>query len=254
MLPVSAVRRSSPTFFAAAISFKSPPWRLTLLSPGRALRHSRSREHARQEDRHHAFWLGNRLRDQDADRAPQHQGRKHPANGRLPGSGRRVGARRYRRRGFIAAAQLSHDQRRFSRIGLTQRSARFGQRFSDSRDRRAQVLRRHPSRYRRPLDQIDGRGHEVRHRATKILPSARSPNILVSPIRIFCARAISTSCETFVREPFVPESTMQSMVQRMVQVNMIDAKSAQSTPTSAYFDNSYVAELKQSGFLDTVWK
>ena len=60
--------------------------------------------------------------------------------------------------------------------------------------------------------------------------------------------------ETFVREPFVPESTMQSMVQRMVQVNMIDAKSAQSTPVSAYFDNSYVAELKQAGFFDTVWK
>jgi NitT/TauT family transport system substrate-binding protein len=60
--------------------------------------------------------------------------------------------------------------------------------------------------------------------------------------------------ETFVREPFVPESTMQSMVQRMVQVNMIDAKSAQSVPTSAYFDNSFVAELKQSGFLDNVWK
>jgi ABC-type nitrate/sulfonate/bicarbonate transport system substrate-binding protein len=60
--------------------------------------------------------------------------------------------------------------------------------------------------------------------------------------------------ETFVREPFVPKSTMQSMVQRMVQVNMIDAKSAQFLPTSAYFDNSFVAELKQSGFLDSVWK
>ena len=60
--------------------------------------------------------------------------------------------------------------------------------------------------------------------------------------------------ETFVREPFVPENTMQSMVQRMVQVNMIDAKSAQSVPISAYFDNSFVAELKQSGFLDSVWK
>jgi len=59
---------------------------------------------------------------------------------------------------------------------------------------------------------------------------------------------------TFVREPFVPESVMQAMVQRMVQVNMIDAKSAQATPTSAYFDNSYVAELKQRGFLDDVWK
>jgi len=60
--------------------------------------------------------------------------------------------------------------------------------------------------------------------------------------------------ETFVREPFVPESTMQSMVQRMVHVNMIDAKSVQATPTSAYFDNSYVTELKQSGFLDGIWK
>lgn len=60
--------------------------------------------------------------------------------------------------------------------------------------------------------------------------------------------------DSFVREPFVPEATMQAMVQRMIQVNMIDAKSAQSTPTGAYFDNSFVAELKQSGFLDNVWK
>ena len=60
--------------------------------------------------------------------------------------------------------------------------------------------------------------------------------------------------DTFVREPFVPESVMQAMVQRMVQVNMIDAKSAQTTPTTAYFDNSYVAELKQTGFLDNIWK
>ncbi len=60
--------------------------------------------------------------------------------------------------------------------------------------------------------------------------------------------------ETFVREPFVPESTMQAMVRHMVQVNMIDAKSAQSTPTSAYFDNSYVAELKKAGVLDNIWK
>jgi len=60
--------------------------------------------------------------------------------------------------------------------------------------------------------------------------------------------------ETFVREPFVPEATMQSMVQRMVQVDMIDSKSAQATPITAYFDNSYVAELKKSGFIDSLWK
>jgi sulfonate transport system substrate-binding protein len=60
--------------------------------------------------------------------------------------------------------------------------------------------------------------------------------------------------ETFVREPFVPESTMQAMVQRMVQVNMIDGKSAQTMPIGAYFDNSYVAQLKQTGILDNIWK
>lgn len=60
--------------------------------------------------------------------------------------------------------------------------------------------------------------------------------------------------EAFVREPFVPEKTMQAMLQHMIQLNMIDAKSAQALPLEAYFDNSFVTELKQSGFLDTVWK
>lgn len=60
--------------------------------------------------------------------------------------------------------------------------------------------------------------------------------------------------ESFVREPFVPEATVQSLVQRMVQLNIIDAKAAQSIPPGAYYDNSYVAELKQSGFLDNLWK
>jgi NitT/TauT family transport system substrate-binding protein len=60
--------------------------------------------------------------------------------------------------------------------------------------------------------------------------------------------------ETFVREPFVPESTLQSMAQRMAQLNLIDAKAAQTTPTRAYFDNSFVEELKQSGFFDSLWK
>ena len=60
--------------------------------------------------------------------------------------------------------------------------------------------------------------------------------------------------EIFAREPFVPEKTMRAMLEHMGQVNMIDTKSAQSLPIDAYFDNSFVAELKQSGFLDAVWK
>ena len=60
--------------------------------------------------------------------------------------------------------------------------------------------------------------------------------------------------DNFAKDPMVPESVMQSMVQRMAQLNMIDAKAARTTPAGAYFDNSYVTELKQSGFLDSVWK
>jgi len=60
--------------------------------------------------------------------------------------------------------------------------------------------------------------------------------------------------ESFVKEPFVPEATVQSLVQRMVQLNLLDPNAAQSIPASAYYDNSYVAELKQSGFLDNLWK
>jgi len=52
----------------------------------------------------------------------------------------------------------------------------------------------------------------------------------------------------------VPESTIQSMVERMGQLNLIDPKAARSMPTSAYFDNSFVADLKQSGFFDGLWK
>src|SRR5687767_9732406 len=85
-----------------------------------------------------------------------------------------------------------------------------------------------------------------------------SKRVIAKYLRISDAELLRQSylyvVETFAREPFVPESTMQSMVQRMVQVNMIDAKSAQTTPTSAYFDNSYVTELKQTGVLDNIWK
>ncbi|MGZ8446105.1 MAG: ABC transporter substrate-binding protein [Candidatus Binatia bacterium] len=67
-------------------------------------------------------------------------------------------------------------------------------------------------------------------------------------------QSFSYVTENFAKDPSVPENVVQSMVQRMAQLNMIDAKAAQSTPTSAYYDNSFVNELKQSGFLDSAWK
>ena len=43
-------------------------------------------------------------------------------------------------------------------------------------------------------------------------------------------------------------------IERMGQLNLIDPKAARGTPASAYFDNSFVADLKQSGFFDALWK
>jgi NitT/TauT family transport system substrate-binding protein len=60
--------------------------------------------------------------------------------------------------------------------------------------------------------------------------------------------------ENFAREPFVPPSAMQWMAQQLAQMNLVDAKALQATPASAFFDNSFVEELKQSGFFESLWK
>ena len=60
--------------------------------------------------------------------------------------------------------------------------------------------------------------------------------------------------ENFAREPMVPPGAMQWMAQQLAQMNLVDAKALQNTPTSAFYDNSYVDELKQSGFFENLWK
>ncbi|HEU4345917.1 MAG TPA: hypothetical protein VFU31_30565 [Candidatus Binatia bacterium] len=44
------------------------------------------------------------------------------------------------------------------------------------------------------------------------------------------------------------------MAQQLAQMNLVDAKALQHTPTSAFFDNSVVDELKQTGFFQNLWK
>jgi NitT/TauT family transport system substrate-binding protein len=60
--------------------------------------------------------------------------------------------------------------------------------------------------------------------------------------------------ENFAREPAVPPDALQWMAQQLAQMNLVDAKALQHTPTSSFFDNSYVEELKQSGFFENLWK
>jgi len=60
--------------------------------------------------------------------------------------------------------------------------------------------------------------------------------------------------DVFVKDPTVTASSIQPIVQQSMQFNLVDAKAANSTPLSAYYDNSYVDELKRSGWLAELWK
>lgn len=60
--------------------------------------------------------------------------------------------------------------------------------------------------------------------------------------------------DIFVKDPTVMPGSIQPIVQQSAQWNLIDAKAANSTPISAYYDNSYVDEIKRSGFLAELWK
>ena len=60
--------------------------------------------------------------------------------------------------------------------------------------------------------------------------------------------------ENFAREPSVPPGAMQWMAQQLAQMNLVDAKALQNTPPSAFYDNSYVDELKQAGFFENLWR
>ncbi len=60
--------------------------------------------------------------------------------------------------------------------------------------------------------------------------------------------------EVFIKDPTVTAASIQPIVQQSAQFNLVDAKLANSTPMTAYYDNSYVEELKRSGWLAELWK
>jgi ABC-type nitrate/sulfonate/bicarbonate transport system substrate-binding protein len=60
--------------------------------------------------------------------------------------------------------------------------------------------------------------------------------------------------DIFVKDPTVMPSSIQPIVQQSAQFNLIDAKLANSTPMSAYYDNSYIDEIKRSGWLAELWR
>jgi NitT/TauT family transport system substrate-binding protein len=60
--------------------------------------------------------------------------------------------------------------------------------------------------------------------------------------------------DVFIKDPTVTAASIQPIVQQSMQFNLVDGKLANSTPLTAYYDNSYVEELKRSGWLTELWK
>lgn len=60
--------------------------------------------------------------------------------------------------------------------------------------------------------------------------------------------------DVFIKDPTVTPGSIQPIVQHAIQWNLVDAKLANSTPLTAYYDNTYVDEIKRSGFLTELWK
>lgn len=60
--------------------------------------------------------------------------------------------------------------------------------------------------------------------------------------------------DIFVKDPTVTPASIQPIVQQSAEFNVVDAKLASNTPIGAYYDNSYIEDIKKSGFFTQLWK
>lgn len=60
--------------------------------------------------------------------------------------------------------------------------------------------------------------------------------------------------DTVSRDPAIPKDAIVSMARLMADFGLVDRAAAINTPAEAYFDGSYVDEIKQSGFLKELWR
>lgn len=67
-------------------------------------------------------------------------------------------------------------------------------------------------------------------------------------------RLYKFAMDTFGRDPAIPRDAMITMARLMGEFGIVDRASVTNTPPEAYYDNSYVDELKQSGFFKELWK
>jgi hypothetical protein len=60
--------------------------------------------------------------------------------------------------------------------------------------------------------------------------------------------------ETIPRDPTIPRDAILNMARLMGDFGIADRAAVNSTPPDAFYDNSYVDEIKQSGFLRELWR
>lgn len=67
-------------------------------------------------------------------------------------------------------------------------------------------------------------------------------------------RAYRFGLETLNRDPMIPKEAIASMVRLMADLGLVDRSAAANTPPEAFYDNSFVDEMKRTGFLRELWK
>lgn len=67
-------------------------------------------------------------------------------------------------------------------------------------------------------------------------------------------RAYRFGLETLNRDPTIPREAILSMVRLMADLNLVERNAAATTAPEAYYDNSFIDEMKTTGFLRELWK
>src|SRR5438309_2214061 len=60
--------------------------------------------------------------------------------------------------------------------------------------------------------------------------------------------------ETLNKDPTIPREAIVSMVRLMADLGLVDRLAAANMPPESFYDNSFVDEMKRTGFLRDLWK
>ena len=67
-------------------------------------------------------------------------------------------------------------------------------------------------------------------------------------------RSYKQALETVNRDPAIPRDAISSTARLMADLGLADRAAVNTTPVDAFFDNSYVDEIKQSTFYKELWR